>query len=142
MHAGRQTFPSDAELEGTPYGIHCQFIPFEFFGDAGVVHWNGRFLQRVHGVCAVDAHFVAPTATVERLWQFSHNDVDQLSRFLMHVPLPKVVPLVPCAALGCAQYCEQLRNAPRAKCMPCPFPNCDRFFMHASMQSHIAGHFL
>ena len=26
--------------------------------------------------------------------------------------------------------------------MPCPFPNCDRFFMHASMRSHIAGHFL
>ena len=26
--------------------------------------------------------------------------------------------------------------------MPCPFPNCDRFFMHASMRSYIAGHFL
>ena len=59
----------------------------------------------------------------------------------MHVPLPKAVPLVPYAVLGCAQYHEQPRNPPRAKCMPRPFPNCDRFCMHASMRSHIAGHF-
>ena len=26
--------------------------------------------------------------------------------------------------------------------MQCAFPNCDRFFMHASMRSHTAGHFL
>ena len=140
--ARHQTFPSVAELESGPYEIHCQFMPFEFLGDAGVVHCNGRFLQKVHSVCAADAHFVAPTATVERLWQFSLNHIEQLSRFLMHVPLPKAVPLVPYAALGCAQYREQLRNAPGAKRMPCPFPNCDRFFMHASMRSHIAGHFL
>ena len=25
--------------------------------------------------------------------------------------------------------------------MPYPFPNCDRFFMHASMLSHISGIF-
>ena len=65
MHAWRQTFPSFAELEGSPYEIHCQFMPFEFLGDAGDVHWNGRFLQKVHSVCAAEAHFVAPTATVE-----------------------------------------------------------------------------
>ena len=141
MQGGKRS-PAFAELEGSPYEIHCQFMPFEVLGDAGVVHWNGRFLQKVHSVCAVDAHFVAPTATVERLWQFSLNDIEQLSRVLMHVPLPKAVPLVPYVALGCAQYREQVRNAPGAKRMPCPFPNGDRFFMHASMRSHIAGHFL
>ena len=58
MHAGRQKFPSIAELEGSPYEIHCQFMPFEFLGDAGVVHGNGCFLQKVHSVCAANAHFV------------------------------------------------------------------------------------
>ena len=60
----------------------------------------------------------------------------------MHVPLPKAMPLLPYAALGFAQYREQLRNAPRAKRMPCPLPNCDRFFMQTPMRSHIARHFL
>ena len=67
---------------------------------------RSEFLQKVHSVCAADAHFVAPTATVERLWQFPPNDIEQLSRFLMHVSLPKAVALVPYAALGCAQYRE------------------------------------
>ena len=75
-HAGRHTFPSVAELEGSPYEIHYQFMPFQFFGDTGVVHWNGCFLQKVHSVCAADANFVAPTATVERLWQLSQNDIE------------------------------------------------------------------
>ena len=142
MHAARQTFPTVAELEGSPYEIQCPFMPFEFWGDAGAVPWNGRFLQKVHNVCAADAHFVAPIATVERLWQFSQNDIEPVSRFLMHVPFPSAVPLVPYAVLGCAQYREQLRNALGAKRMPCPFPNCDRVFMHGSLRSHIAGHFL
>ena len=79
---------------------------------------------------------------MERLWQFSQNDVEQSSRFLMQVPLPKVVPFVPYVALGCAQYREQPRNAPGPKCMPCPFLDRDRFVMQASMPSHIARHFL
>ena len=139
---GAKCSPASRNWKAVPMKSTANSCPLSFWVMLALSIGMGVSCRKVHSVCATDAHFIAPTPTVERLWLFSQNDIGQLPRFLMHVPLPKAVPLVPYAALGCAQYREPLRNAPRAKCMPCPFTNCDRFFMHVSMRSHIAGHFL
>ena len=142
MHAGTEITPGRTELEGSTAEIHCQCLPFEQLSDAAVVHWNGRFHQKICVVRGVHATFVKLAVTVSHLWQWTCQQASQMSQVLLTAPKPDTVPDIPYPSLPCADSCAQLKSAAGSTRVDCPFPDCEFSTMHALMRGHIGGHFL
>ena len=142
MHLGQEITVGRSELESSTAEIHCQCLPFEELPDAKLVHWNGRFHQKILVVRGVHATFVKMAVTVSHLWQWTFDQALTMPQALLAAPKPDSVPDIPYPSLSCANSCDRLKSAPGSKRVDCRFPGCGHSTIHALLRGHVGGHFL
>ena len=101
-HKGLSISVTQSVLEDSDSIISARFMPWNELGGASMVHWNGRLHGKLCSIVSKYAHFVAPRATVEHLWQFSSFKVADLSEAILVSDMVAEVLAVPYGPIQCA----------------------------------------
>ena len=126
-HKGVSISVLQHELEGsTDSTISACFMPWNELDGASLVHWNGCLHGKLCSIVGKHAHFVAPRATVELLWQFSSQEVADLSEAILASDMAAKVPAVPYDPIPCATTIAARESIPGSALVGCGFEGCDK----------------
>lgn len=107
-----------------------------------MVHWNGRLHGKLCSVLGRYAHFVAPRANVEHLWQFSSQEVSDLSDAILVSDMAAEVPAVPYDPIPCATTIAARESMPGQALVVCRFEGCKKSMAVRLLRGHVNAHLL